>query len=203
MEVWNEVLTGIALVAGGCWILKTIYQWNLFGKSIYVEMYSSYVEYAFRKKNLVRLSESFFLKNEFGKHRIFYQIAKEKNEKTPQAYILIILSTGIYILNIKNQYQQSALKKTILESGVFESRIRQRIAVKDIPMKSIVVFPQSCNLSWSGSNKQNIIVVKRKDVISVIKKNVETSINILSDQQIDQIYHQLADEFIEMEKGYC
>ena len=68
-------------------------------------------------------------------------------------------------------------------------------------MKSIVVFPQSCSLNWSGSDKQNITVVKRKDAISAIRKNAEKSSNILSDQQIDQIYHQLADEFIEMEKG--
>lgn len=203
MDVWNEVLTGIALVAGSCWLLKTIYQWNLFRKSIYVEIYSSYIEYAFRKKNLVRLSESFFLKNELGKHRIFYQIAKGRNESIPQAYVVLILSTGIYIMNIKNQYQQSALKKTLLESGIFESRIRQRIGAVDIPMKSIVVFPQSCSLNWSGSDKQNITVVKRKDAITAIRKNAEKSSNILSDQQIDQIYHQLADEFIEMEKGYC
>ena len=103
MAVWNEVLTGIVLVAGGYWIIKTIYQWRLFRRSIYTEIYSAYIEYAFRKKNLVRLSESYYLKNELGKHRIVYQIVQAKGEKNPQAYILLLVSTGIYIINVKNQ----------------------------------------------------------------------------------------------------
>ena len=103
MSVWSDVLIGLAFVAGGYWLIKTIYQWNRFRRSIYIEIYSSYFEYAFRRKNLVRLSESFYLNNEFGKHKIFYQIAQDKNEKTPQAYILILLPSGIYVLNVKNQ----------------------------------------------------------------------------------------------------
>ena len=61
MSVWSDVLIGLAFVAGGYWLIKTIYQWNRFRRSIYIEIYSSYFEYAFRRKNLVRLSESFYL----------------------------------------------------------------------------------------------------------------------------------------------
>ena len=111
MSVWSDVLIGLAFVAGGYWLIKTIYQWNRFRRSIYIEIYSSYFEYAFRRKNLVRLSESFYLNNEFGKHKIFYQIAQDKNEKTPQAYILILLPSGIYVLNVKNQSGKVVLKK--------------------------------------------------------------------------------------------
>ena len=102
MSVWSDVLIGLAFVAGGYWLIKTIYQWNRFRRSIYIEIYSSYFEYAFRRKNLIRLSESFYLNNEFGKHKIFYQIAQGKNDKTPQAYILILIPSGIYVLNVKN-----------------------------------------------------------------------------------------------------
>ena len=66
MSVRSDVLIGLAFVAGGYWLIKTIYQWNRFRRSIYIEIYSSYFEYAFRRKNLVRLSESFYLNNEFG-----------------------------------------------------------------------------------------------------------------------------------------
>lgn len=95
MSVWSDVLIGLAFVAGGYWLIKTIYQWNRFRRSIYIEIYSSYFEYAFRRKNLIRLSESFYLNNEFGKHKIFYQIAQGKNEKTPQAYILILIPSNL------------------------------------------------------------------------------------------------------------
>ena len=87
MGVWNEVLIGLVLVAGGYWVIRTIWQWRIFRRSVYIEIYSSYVEYAFRRKNIRRLSESFYLKNELGKHRIFYQLAQVKGEDTPQAYI--------------------------------------------------------------------------------------------------------------------
>ena len=66
MSVWSDVLIGLAFVAGGYWLIKTIYQWNRFRRSIYIEIYSSYFEYAFRRKNLIRLSESFYLNNELG-----------------------------------------------------------------------------------------------------------------------------------------
>ena len=68
MSVWSDVLIGLAFVAGGYWLIKTIYQWNRFRRSIYIEIYSRYFEYAFRRKNLIRLSESFYLNYEFGKH---------------------------------------------------------------------------------------------------------------------------------------
>ena len=50
MSVWSDVLIGLAFVAGGYWLIKTIYQWNRFRRSIYIEIYSSYFEYAFRRK---------------------------------------------------------------------------------------------------------------------------------------------------------
>ena len=37
MSVWSDVLIGLAFVAGGYWLIKTIYQWNRFRRSIYIE----------------------------------------------------------------------------------------------------------------------------------------------------------------------
>lgn len=41
MSVWSDVLIGLAFVAGGYWLIKTIYQWNRFRRSIYIEIYST------------------------------------------------------------------------------------------------------------------------------------------------------------------
>ena len=38
MSVWSDVLIGLAFVAGGYWLIKTIYQWNRFRRSIYIEI---------------------------------------------------------------------------------------------------------------------------------------------------------------------
>ncbi len=209
MAVWNEVLTGIVLVAGGYWIIKTIYQWRLFRRSIYTEIYSAYIEYAFRKKNLVRLSESYYLKNELGKHRIVYQIVQAKGEKNPQAYILLLVSTGIYIINVKNQRGTIHLKchgdkesrRPMDESRFFAKRMRQRIGEPELPLRAIVVFPEKSELIWEGPEDQEIMVVKRKGLIEAVKNDMASGREILSESRIDEIYHFLADESIEMERN--
>lgn len=228
MSVWSEVIIGIALVAGTYWIIKTAYQWNRFRRSVYIELYSGYFEYAFRKKNIVRLSESFYLKNEFGKHRIFYQIAQAKSEKKPQAYILLLLSSGIYILNIKNQADKIILKQhgdmkqiytekqkkggpvkecqqlfhnPMEESRFFAKRMEQRIGNTEIPVKLFVVFPEKSDLIWEGQPDEEVSVIKRKDLIATVKADIEKSQTVLTDSQIDDLYYQLAKESIEMEKN--
>ena len=249
MSVWSDVLIGLAFVAGGYWLIKTIYQWNRFRRSIYIEIYSSYFEYAFRRKNLVRLSESFYLNNEFGKHKIFYQIAQDKNdlkdtndyyltifgsvaqdknEKTPQAYILILLPSGIYVLNVKNQSGKVVLKKhgdykqyytekgkkgqadkqheylfknPMDESRFFAKRIEQRIGATKIPVRSVIIFPEHAEITWDGTPENEIPIIHRKQLIQTLKEENEKNERVLSDDQIDELYHLLADESIELEKN--
>ena len=112
MSVWSDVIAGFALIAGTYWLIKTVRSWRRFRRSVQKEIYSGYFEYAFRSKNLMRLSESFYFKNTFGKHRIFYQLAQAENQKAPQAYVLILLTSGLYILNIKNQGGKITAGKT-------------------------------------------------------------------------------------------
>ena len=228
MSVWSDVLIGLAFVAGGYWLIKTIYQWNRFRRSIYIEIYSSYFEYAFRRKNLVRLSESFYLNNEFGKHKIFYQIAQDKNEKTPQAYILILLTSGIYVLNVKKQSGKVVLKKhgdykqyytekgkkgqadkqheylfknPMDESRFFAKRIEQRIGATKIPVRSVIIFPEHAEITWDGTPENEIPIIHRKQLIQTLKEENEKNERVLSDDQIDELYHLLADESIELEKN--
>ena len=216
MSVWSDVLIGLAFVAGGYWLIKTIYQWNRFRRSIYIEIYSSYFEYAFRRKNLIRLSESFYLNNEFGKH------------KTPQAYILILILSGIYVLNVKNQSGKVVLKKhgdykqyytekgkkgqadkqheylfknPMDESRFFAKRIEQRIGATKIPVRSVIIFPEHAEITWDGTPENEIPVIHRKQLIQTLKEENEKNERVLSDDQIDELYHLLADESIELEKN--
>ena len=212
MSVWSDVLIGLAFVAGGYWLIKTIYQWNRFRRSIYIEIYSSYFEYAFRRKNLIRLSESFYL----------------NNEKTPQAYILILIPSGIYVLNVKNQSGKVVLKKhgdykqyytekgkkgqadkqheylfknPMDESRFFAKRIEQRIGATKIPVRSVIIFPEHAEITWDGTPENEIPVIHRKQLIQTLKEENEKNERVLSDDQIDELYHLLADESIELEKN--
>ena len=227
MSVWSELITGIIFVAGGYWIIKTVYQWNYFRKSIYKELYSGYIEYAFRKKNITRLSKSYYLDNELGHHRIVYQIVQSKTSKVPEAYVILILSTGMYLLNIKNQNGKVVLKKhgdmkqiyisqdkkdkgqtkelllknPLDESMFFEKRMRQRMGNIDSLMTSMVVFPDKTEVVFEGTNDSGIQVINKKELIGEIKKGMDKASVKISDDKIERIFHHLADESIEIEKN--
>lgn len=228
MSVWSEVIIGFALAAGTYWLVKTIYYWRRFRQSIHIEIYSGFLEYSIRKKNIRRLSESYYFKSEFGKHRIFYQLAQNKNEKIPQAYVVLILSSGVYILNVKNQcgkilakqtgdfkqiYEEKEkgsgtpkehrylLKNPMEESRYFEKKLMARFGEMKIPVKSLVVFPETCEIIWEKENKGEIPVIQRKQMFQWIKKDFEANRGKLAEEKIDEIYHRLADESIEAEKN--
>lgn len=103
MDAWLDLLPGLLLAAGIILFIKGVSGWYMFSRSIYKEIYSNYLEYVMRKKSLSKLSESYFLDSRLGKHRIYYQLAAAKGEKTPQAYVVLILSSGLYLMDIKKQ----------------------------------------------------------------------------------------------------
>lgn len=228
MSVWSEVIIGFALVAGTYWLVKTIYYWSRFRRSIHIEIYSNFIEYSMRKKNISRLSESYYFRSEFGKHRIFYQLAQAKNEKVPQAYVILTLSSGIYVLNVKNQAgkifakqtgdfkqiytekrkrgetpkeHQYLLKNPMDESRYFEKKLTAKLGETGIPVKSLVVFPENSEIIWEKGNAGEIPVLQRKQMFGWIKKDFEANQGRLTEAKIDEIYHRLADESIEAEKN--
>lgn len=217
MTVWYEVLLGITLVAGTMWLTKTIYDWRRFRKSIQTELYSGFLEYGVRKRKIQSLSKSYYLNSEFGKHRIIYQLAKSKHEKTPQAYVLLILTSGFYILNVKNQNGKILAKKNgdfrqshdgqeylfqnpIKESRYFEKQLREKIANMDLPIRLLVVFPECCEIVWEGEADREVLVLHRKQLIQWIKKDYEANRGILSEGQIDPLFEIIAKESLEAEK---
>ncbi len=111
MTVWYEVILGIGLVAGTVWLIGTICDWRRFRRSIQTELYSGYLEYSLRKRKIRSLSKSYYLNSEFGKHRIVYQLAHNKREKIPQAYVLLLLTSGIYIERKESEREDSGEEK--------------------------------------------------------------------------------------------
>lgn len=217
MTVWYEVVLGITFVAGTMWLIKTVYGWRRFRKSIQAELYSGFLEYCVRKRKIRSLSESYYLNSEFGKHRIIYQLTQSKHEKTPQSYVLIILTSGLYILNVRNQsgkilarkngdFKQNydgheyLFKNPVKESRYFEKRLREKMAKMDFPVRLLVVFPESCELQCEGEEIREVPVIHRKQLIQWMKKDYEDNHGILQEEQIDRLFETIAEESIEAEK---
>lgn len=223
MSVWSDVLIGIAVVAGSILLVKNVYMWNIYRRSIQTEIYSNFPEYQLRRKSLTKLSESYYLNSVFGKHRIVYQMAQAKNEKAPQAYVILILASGLYILNVKNQSGRVLAKRKgdfkqyfkdrgkeeklflfrnpLDEVRFFEKRLKEKLPSAECPVTNMVVFPQRCQLSWDGQEDGEIRVLRRKQLFGVIKEHFEKNPAVLTEGQIDDIFHALADEAIKLEKA--
>ncbi len=205
MSVWLEVGIGIVIVMGAAWLVKTATGWNIYRKSIQTELYSNYFEYAFRAKSIEKLSRSFYFKSEFGAHRICYQIAKGKNEKNenyPQAYVMLLLSSGLYILNIKNQQNQSG--NPIEETRYFTKKIREKLESSCPRIHQAVILPEHSE-EWKGTKDREVPVLKRKQMFGTIQEDFTKNKGLLSEKQIEELYQVLEKESLEQEraqKGY-
>lgn len=136
--------------------------------------------------------------------------------------------SGIYVLNVKNQSGKVVLKKhgdykqyytekgkkgqadkqheylfknPMDESRFFAKRIEQRIGATKIPVRSVIIFPEHAEITWDGTPENEIPVIHRKQLIQTLKEENEKNERVLSDDQIDELYHLLADESIELEKN--
>lgn len=67
-------------------------------------------------------------------------------------------------------------------------------------MRSVSIFPEHAEITWDGTPENEIPVIHRKQLIQTLKEENEKNERVLSDDQIDELYHLLADESIELEK---
>lgn len=226
-DVWLDLLPGLLLVVGTIMIFKGGSGWYIFRRSIYKEIYSNYLEYVMRKKSLAKLSESYYFDSRFGKHRIFYQLAAAKGEKETQAYVIILLTSGMYILDIKKQTgdieavvqgdfkyqvigkakkgekpkaQVKILRNPISEIKYFQKQILRKLD-KDVEVHPVVVFPDASTLIWKdGESPVSVDVIHRKQVYQKMKEIHEKNTDVLSESEIEGIYLALAGDVLEAEK---
>lgn len=226
-DVWLELLPGLLLVVGIVTAVRGGSGWMIYRRSIYKELYSNYFEYAMRKKSISRLSKSYYLESRFGAHRIYYQLAAVKG-KQPQAYVVILLSSGMYILNIKNQtgdieaalkgdfryesvkkgkkgerlhIEEKKMKNPLEETAYFQARLADKLKGEKIAACPIVVFPDASTLKWKNKKEPDqYTVIHRRDVYKSLKALHEGRKQTLSETDMDRIYLSLAGEVLEAEK---
>ena len=150
--------------------------------------------------------------------------AGSDKEKVPQAYVLIMLTSGLYILNVKNQSGKIYAKKKgdfrqiytekgkngtehtylfknpLEESRYFENQIRKRLTEETVPIQSLAVFPQKSEIIWEQEEDAEIPVIHRKQLFEWIKTDFEVNQGRLAEKKIDGIYQELAEESIAAEK---
>lgn len=210
---WFIVICGFIIVFVVSSSIKTYRARKLFKASFYTELYSGFLEYNLRRKSLKRLATSNWLNSQFGEHRIFYQMTQAKKGEAPQAYILVILSSGVYTILCKNyigkligkngKYEVQSVKKDkktgvelkntrkvsnpVAEIKDFKHRWKDFIG-KEFVMNEIVVFTDDCLINVDENMKENIPFVNRNELFNTIKRIHSTSKEVLNDDEIIMLY---------------
>lgn len=196
MNAWSEVLYGFIVIFLGVLILKKLWDYQYYKKSIYPYIYSSYFEYMIRSMSVNLMSKSNWIESRFGHHRIIYLLKKDDDENF-FSYIVIFLKSGITIFQInKNKGfididQQGCIVEThnqrnkinILK-GLYEvCNYTLRFVEDSCSVKGKIVFFDDCKIRNNYNNKE--IIINASEAIAVLgsKSNVD-----ISDLEIEQLY---------------
>lgn len=208
---WFIVICGFIIVFIISGSIKTYRARKLFKASFYTEIYSGFLEYNLRRKSLKRLATSNWLQSQFGEHRIFYQMTQAKKGEAPQAYILVILSSGVYTILCKNytgefigkegKFEVHSIKKDnkteitntrkvsnpVAEIKDFKHRWKAFVGMNFI-MHEIVVFTDECSIHIDKNMKENVPFINRHELFHTIKSIHDASKEIMSDDEIIMLY---------------
>ena len=196
MNAWSEVLYGYIVVFLGVLLLKKMWDYQYYKKSIYPYIYSSYFEYMIRSLSVTLMSKSSWIESRFGHHRIIYLLKKDNNEYL-FSYIVIFLKSGITIFQInKNKGfidfdQQGCIveennqgKKVNILKGLYEiCNYTLRIVKQSCPVKGKIVFFDDCKIRNTFKDKE--LIVNTSKVIDSL--NSKSTIDI-SDIEIERLY---------------
>lgn len=202
---WPELVVGFGLVFILMMTVKFHQLFKYWRNSFYTELYSSFVEFIYRRKSLSRMSTSYWLKNQLGDHRIFFQLAKSADAARPQAYIIIILSSGVYVLQIKNDIGKivgdihnnfsvlnGANKRKKIESPIqlLNDFISRWIAATQLncPIYKMIVLSDDSTLKIVGKFDNSITITHRNELFISLKEKHYSQQPVLEQKDIEQIY---------------
>lgn len=143
---------------------------------------------------------------------LFNVYVPEDSGKTSEIDVLMITHMGIIVFENKNysgwifgndedQYWMQSIKPEhgkIIKNKFYnpikqnETHIKylKEYLIDNYPIYSMITFSNRCELKSITCNKENVFVMQRKDLKEFIRK-LYRSDNILSDEQINQIYNKL------------
>lgn len=98
----DEIYIGLAIVVIVVLTIKTINTYHNYKITLYPEIYSGFIEFLYRKASEKRLSTSSWLEQNFGAHRLIYYADKTSQKRFQKFFIILIMTSGIYVINSKN-----------------------------------------------------------------------------------------------------
>lgn len=221
----DGIIAGLCVTAIIIFLFRYIFGWYQYRKSIQKVIYSNYLEYFMKKSKIRKLSESDAFSDEFGKHRILFQLFAGKGQKTPRPYIIVILSSGMYCLKVSNAPGEIYGKKTgdwenlmafdkknpnkkvygkitnpIEEIEQFKKSAQYKISKINTPVYKIVVFPDQCTLQMKNKEMNGTLIIKRSQLQDTLMKIHKSGENALNDWEIDALWEMIAKNSLNLEE---
>lgn len=220
----DEIILGLSLTAIIVFLFKFIFGWLKYRRSIHKVIYSSYLEYYLKKNKISKLSESAAFTEDFGKHRVLFQLFTIKDQKLPKPYIVLILSSGMYCLKVSKALGEIYGKKTgtweniivfdkkhpekkvkekianpIEELEQFKKKIHEKISKIKTPVYNIVVFPDQCILKIGSKEMGETSVIKRSQLQDTLMNIHQSNEKVLQDWEIDALWEMIAKDSLKLE----
>lgn len=206
----DELYIGLVVVVLGVFTIKTINTYHNYKNTIYPQIYSGFFEFLYRKAATKRLSTSSWLESKFGKHRIVYYVDQKHQHKTTKMFVILIMSSGITIINSKNlkgkvsldkhqkfKYTTSFVNKETKEYGNKAVTITNPILEIDQFAKKIEKITNKNNISkiiqflddsTFDIGKTTVPFICSKDFFSTIQDIHTKNGSQLSEPEIESIY---------------
>lgn len=224
----DEIILGLSLAAIIIFLFKLIFGWIKYNRSIHKVIYSSYLEFYTKKNKITRLSESAAFTEDYGKHKVLFQLFASKGQKLPKPYIVIILSSGLYCLKVSNvpgevcgksngawenivvfdkkhpeKRAKERMGNPVDELEKFSKKIREKISKIDTPIYKIAVFPDQCTLNIKGKEMGGTLIIKRSQLQETLMNIHRSGEKTLLPFEIDALWEMVAKDSLKLEgKNY-
>lgn len=221
----DQIILGLCIAAVIVYLFRLIFGWFKYSRSIHKVIYSSYLEYYMKKNKIRKLSESDSFSEEFGKHRIVFQLFTNKEQKSPRPYIIVIMSSGVYCLKVSNAPgeisgkmvgtwqnimtfdKKHPYKKVIgkIENPIealeqFSKKVREKITKIETPIYKIVVFPDQSQLKIKNNEMGGTAIIKRSQLCDTLIDLHKSHKKILNEWEIDALWEMIAKNSLKLEE---
>ncbi len=146
--------------------------------------------------------------------KFLFNVYLPKNDETTEADVLLISPQGIYVFESKNysgwifgnerykmwtqtlpQGKGKKAKKEKFLNPIMQNKLHMRCLAEylqdDIPMYSIIVFSERCELKKIELNDQSDVKVIKRNQINKLIRTYESGERKISDDKINEIYNKL------------
>ncbi|HWO78239.1 MAG TPA: nuclease-related domain-containing protein [Bacillus sp. (in: firmicutes)] len=147
-----------------------------------------------------------------GYHKILANVyLPKKDGSTTEIDLIMLAQSGIYVFESKNYSgwifgdeknknwvqtlpngEKNRFFNPIWQNNGHINTLKTFIHKdNDRLYKSYIIFSERCTLKKMNVTSPNVKVIKRKSLLRSIKKDIETSLNIMTREEVDQLYSKL------------